>query len=384
MTTALEQLQQYWSNRLCNDYPHFNINKRQSIINWLLGDSPTRFNQFDSQELVILTQGLEFRYNILRSRYLDVTPSVAYNNLMNRLNSSPILRTKIKIWIDQSRDRAATVVDILQEIVMEMLKTDKYLQQQLNLIAECTLDENLRNSLLLATVEEYCLRPIANQTLIAYRFVNFLKSEAKAGITAIPPKELISIVAEETETEDNSTIHLSDNFSSAIYQNQTEWEEIKVLRVQVKEELSAYLFEKIGSIAVDWLDLYLDGLSPETIAESLNLSPKKTSELREKVIYHALNGFAVKVQPELVEEWLEISLKEHNLGLNQREWQIFYEHKLNNQQRLVIDKLKTGLSRNNVATELNLTETKLLKQWREIYLIAQEIRNPPKQKQKLG
>ncbi|TVQ42921.1 MAG: hypothetical protein EA365_13775 [Gloeocapsa sp. DLM2.Bin57] len=383
MTTALDELRNKWSERLFSDYPSFPINKRQSIINWLLGDSPNRFNQLDSQARAIATQGLEFRYNILRKRYLNITSNVAYNRLMTRLSSVPIVNQRIRVWIDTSRDRAATVIDIIQEIIMEMLKSDKYLEKQLYWISECTLDENLRNSLLLATIEEYCLRPIANEPLIARRFINFLKREARSGITNISTQELIVVVSEETKTEDNSVRHLSDNFSQEIYQEQTQWEEIKVLRVLVTQELSTYLQEKIGSIAVDWLTLYLQGLSPEMMAKSLTLSPKKTSELREKVIYHAHN-FVIKNKPELVEEWLEVSLQEHNLGLNKRQWETFYEQKLNQEQRLVIDKLKIGLTRENVAKELNLSESKLLKKWREIYLIAQEIRNSPKQKQKLG
>lgn len=383
MTTALDELINKWSERLFSDYPNFSINKRQSIINWLLGDSPNRFNQLDSQARAITTQGLEFRYNILRKRYLDVTSNVAYKRLMTRLSSVPIVNQKIRVWIDTSRDRAATVIDIIEEIIMEMLKSDKYLEKQIYWISECTLDDNLRNSLLLATVEEYCLRPIANKPLIAHRFINFLKRETRSGITNIPTQELIVVVSEETKTEDNSVRHLSDNFSQETYEEQTQWEEIKVARVLVAQELSTYLQEKIGSKAVDWLTLYLQGLSPELISQRLNLSSKKTSELREKIIYHAHN-FVIKNKPELVEDWLEVSLQEHNLGLNKRQWETFYEQKLNQEQRLVIDKLKTGLTRENVAKELDLSESKLLKKWREIYLIAQEIRNSPKQKQKLS
>jgi DNA-binding NarL/FixJ family response regulator len=373
--TVLDELRNQWENRLINDYPTMSVNKRQNIIDWLLGDSPNRFAQLDSQELAIAVKGLEFRYLILQTRYLDVPSSIAYKNLMNRLSSLPLVKNKIQIWIDNSRDRAATVIDILQEVIMEMLKSDRYLLDQLQWLSQSVPNNNLRNNLLLATLEEYCLRIIQNKPLIAHRFINFLKRETRGGITSIPATELIRIVSEEVSNGDNSTIHLSDRPSVEMYQNEQQRQEITTLRLVVQQELSAYLAKKIDNQAVEWLNLYLQGLSPETIAKRLNLSPQKTSQLREKVIYHAWRGFAIKTQPELVQQWLAISLTEHNLGLTPQQWQIFSEQKLNEEQRLLITQLKTGLTQEEVGQVLKLSNTKILKIWTEICLIAQTLRN---------
>lgn len=373
--TVLDELRNQWENRLINDYPTMSVDKRQNIIDWLWGDSPDRFAQLDSQELAIAVKGLEFRYLILQRRYLDVPSGIAYKNLMTRLSSLPLVKNKIQIWIDNSRDRATTVIDILQEVIMEMLKSDRYLLDQLQWLSEYVPNNNLRNNLLLATLEEYCLRNIQNKPLIAHRFVNFLKRETRAGITGIPTNELIRIISEEVAAEDNSTIHLSDRQTLEMYQNEQQWQEITTLRVVVQQELSAYLAEKLDNQAVEWLNLYLQGLSPEIIAKRLNLSPQKTSQLREKVIYHAWRGFAIKKQPELVAQWLAISLTEHNLGLTPKQWQIFAEQKLNEEQRLLITQLKTGLTQKEVCQALKLSNTKLLKIWTEICLIAHTMRN---------
>jgi hypothetical protein len=373
--TVLDELRNQWENRLINDYPTMSVDKRQNIIDWLLGNSPDRFAGLDSRELAIAVKGLEFRYLILQQRYLDVASGIAYKKLMTRLSSLPLVNNKIQIWIDNSRDRAATVIDIIQEVIMEMLKSDRYLLDQLQWLSQSVPNNNLLNNLLLATLEEYCLRIIQNKPLIAHRFINYLKRETRGGITSIPATELIRIVSEEVSNGDNSTIHLSDRPSVEMYQNEQQRQEITTLRLVVQQELSNYLAKKLDNQAVEWLNLYLQGLSPETIAKRLNLSPQKTSQLREKVIYHAWRGFAIKTQPELVQQWLAISLTEHNLGLTPQQWQIFSEQKLNEEQRLLITQLKTGLTQEEVGQVLKLSNTKILKIWTEICLIAQTLRN---------
>lgn len=53
-------------------------------------------------------------------------------------------------------------------------------------IARCTADPRLRNALLLAATEEYCLRPVCNKPLLVYRFVNYLRRTQRGGLTQVP------------------------------------------------------------------------------------------------------------------------------------------------------------------------------------------------------
>ena len=99
---------------------------------------------------------------------MEASPEQAYQNLMQRLSGLVMLRHKIRAWINTSRDRQRSVIDVLQEVVQEMLNSDRYLQQQMANIAKCTKNSHLRNSLLLANVEEYCVRPVRNQPLLVY------------------------------------------------------------------------------------------------------------------------------------------------------------------------------------------------------------------------
>jgi DNA-binding transcriptional regulator LsrR (DeoR family) len=57
-------------------------------------------------------------------------------------------------------------------------------------------------------------------------------------------------------------------------------------------------------MAASWLQLYLQGITQEAIAEKLNIPIKQVYRLREKVSYHALKVFSAKHNPELVAEWL--------------------------------------------------------------------------------
>ncbi len=145
---------------------------------------------------------MDYRYRILRQRYLDAAPERAYKRLIQRLSSLFLIRNKIRTWIALSRDRQRSVVDVLEEVIQELLQNDTYMQQQMVWISKCTSDSRLRNALLLASTEEYCLRPIRNQPLLSYRFVNYLRRSQRGGMTQVPAKDFIRLVSEEIAPDD--------------------------------------------------------------------------------------------------------------------------------------------------------------------------------------
>ncbi|MDZ4871447.1 MAG: hypothetical protein CLLPBCKN_000835 [Chroococcidiopsis cubana SAG 39.79] len=92
------------------------------------------------------------------------------------------------------RDRRCQISEVLQEFLQDLLQRDCYLQQQITAIAECTDDLRLRNALLFTAIEEYCLRPVRNQPLIVYRFINYMRRYAPGGVTQVPNNSEIRIV----------------------------------------------------------------------------------------------------------------------------------------------------------------------------------------------
>ena len=370
-----ESLANRWRTQLLNDYPNHSPITHESIIHWLLGENSAALDDLTPAEQAAFEQGVSFRYRVLQQRYLDISPEQAYRNLMKRLGSLVILRQKIRAWVATSRDRQRNVVDVLQEVIQEMLNSDRYLQQQLQWIGQCTADTRLRSSLLLASLEEYSLRPIRNQPLLVYRFVNYLRRSQRSGLTQVPTGEWVRQVSEEMisdETEER--VSLLDEQALADYEETQYQQQQQVQRLAVKAEFETYLREKVDPVAADWLKLYLKGESQEAIAKTLNLPIKQVYRLREKVSYHAVRNFALKHAPELVDGWLGTSLSEHHLGLTLSQWEQFWDG-LTPVQRQLIDNLQAGQTFEAIAKNQKLKTTQVLSEWTKLYLKAQEIRN---------
>ncbi len=373
--TLPERLAQDWKSRLEKDCPDENSSTRQSVVRWLLGDTPDRFETLAPNQLSIAIAAIDFLYRILISRYLGLAPEQAYRNLIGRLGGLVVLRQKIQAWVSLSRDRQRSVVDVLQEVIQEMLNSDRYLQQQVAWIAECTSDRRLQNSLLLASVEEYCLRPIRNQPLLVYRFVNYLRRSQRGGLTQVPSGDWVRLVSEQLLLDDtDETVSLLDQQGMSEYQETQAWEDRQTQRQIVQAEFETYLAAQVDPLASQWLRLYLQGRSQEAIAEALNVPIKQIYRLREKVSYHAIRVFAVKQSPELVASWLETSLQEHSLGLTPSQWQQYWEN-LTPVQRQLIESLKAGKSVEAIASELKLKTNQVISEWTKLYLAAQSLRN---------
>jgi DNA-binding CsgD family transcriptional regulator len=374
MASEAEKLSLYWQQRLAAECPEQSEANRESIIFWLLGSDSKRFDLLNPKELDIAKQAMEYRYRILCQRYLGMARERAYRNLITRLGSLVTLRNKIQTWISLSRDRQRSVVDVLQEVLQELLQSDNYMQQQMACIAEFTTDARLQNSLLFASMEEYCLRPVRNQPLLAYRFVNYLRRTQRGGLTQVPGSDLIRLVSEEILTDDNDNrVNLADNQAIAEYLEAQQIEEQQVLRHAVKQEFETYLQENLGQDAVQWLRLYLQGKSQDEIAKKMSKPIKEVYRLREKISYHAVRVFAVKGKPELVDNWLEISLDEHNLGLTPQQWQQLHE-KLTSIERQLLSLRKAGKSIEEIAQQLKLKTHQVMGEWSKIYLAAQNLR----------
>jgi virulence-associated protein VapD len=292
-----------WQYRLQGDA--LDARTHGAIVQWLVGEDAARFEQLDPAQLEIAQQAMDYRYRILKERYLGLGQDRAYRNLIQRLSGVFVLRNKIKTWISLSRDRQRSVVEVLQEVLQELLQNDSYMQQQISWISQCTSDVRLRNALVLASLEEYCLRPIRNQPLLTYRFVNYLRRSQRGGMTNVPTAEFIRLVSEEIapDNEDGS-ISLLDNQALAAYEEAQAQAEQQELRQSVVRQFRLYLIEKVDPQAAEWLDLYLQGQPQEAIAETLNVPIKQIYRLREKVSYHALKVFGAKKQAALVAQWL--------------------------------------------------------------------------------
>ncbi|MEA5569647.1 HetZ-related protein 2 [Calothrix sp. UHCC 0171] len=375
MATVAEKLAQEWHSRLEAECPDQSGVNRESIVNWLLGSDRNRFDELDRKDLEIAKQAMEYRYRILQQRYLNKGRDVAYRNLITRLGSLVTLRNKIQTWVALSRDRQRSVMDVLQEVIQELLQSDNYMLSQMAYISQCTSEPKLKNTLLFASVEEYCLRPIRNQPLLVYRFVNYLRRTQRGGLTQVPTSDLVKLVSEEVLTDDSDNrINLADNQAITDYQEEQELEEQQTLRNEVKEEFENYLRENLGEEAVLWLRMYLQGKSQDAIAKKLEKPIREIYRLREKISYHAVRVFALKGKPELVDSWLGTSLSEHNFGLTQQQWQQLLA-KISPIQKQILELRKAGENIEIIAQKLKLKAHQAMGEWTKVYLTAQSLRS---------
>ncbi|MGL5926142.1 HetZ-related protein 2 [Chroococcidiopsis sp.] len=290
--TTFENILQAWHWQLAFDYPDRRVATRDSIVYWLIGNHFEQFDQLDAEQIQLIQQGMAYRYRILQNRYLGQAPEQGYRRLMTRLGSLVVLQNKIRMMVDLSRDRRRQVTEVLQEFLQDLLQRDCYLQQQMAAIAKCTHDICLRHALLFTTIEEYCLRPVRNQPLIVYRFINYMRRLSPGGVTQVPKNGEIRIVFAQIPTEDSDrSFSLLDAQAIEQDREQEEAAERQQQRDEIKQQLSKYLEQKLGRLAVEWLNLYLQGQSQQAIASQLNLTTKDVYRLREKVCYHAMRLF---------------------------------------------------------------------------------------------
>ena len=373
MNTTIDKIATQWETRIATECSGQNATTQTSILNWLLGADPDRLELLDAKHVKIADRAMDYRWRILLQRYRGLSPERAYKNLMQRLGGLAVLRDKIRAWLTLSNDRQRQVVDVLQEVIQELLQSDKYIQQQIAWIGQCTKNPRLRDALLFASIEEYCLRPVRNQPLLAHRFVNYLRRSQKGGDTNGPQTDLVKIFSDEIIGDSDSTLSLLDKQAQENYHQQQEWEETQITRDRVKGTLRNYLIENVSPEAGIWLDLYLQGKTPESIAIALKMDIKQVYRLREKVNYHTLKVFAIKAEPEVVSQWLHVSLQEHNLGLTPDRW-LHFCHSLDPKQHEIMMGLKAGTSVESIAKSLKIKTNQVMGEWSQIYLAAQELR----------
>ncbi len=370
---TIDKIVSQWTARIQVEGNDHSVATQASILNWLLGEDRQRWETLDLAQLKIAEQAMDYRWRILLQRYLGLPPERAYKNLMQRLGGLTVLRDKIRAWLTLSNDRQRNVLDVLQEVIQELLQGDKYIQQQIAWIGQCTNNPRLRDILLFASIEEYCLRPVRNRPLLAHRFVNYLCRSQKGGITNVPHGDLVKLISDEIVDDSDSTLSLLDKQAQENYQQQQQWQEDRVTRDRVKDTLRDYLVEQISPAAGIWLDLYLQGKSPATIAIALNMEIEQVYRLREKIDYHTLKVFAIKAESGLVSEWLHTSLQSHHLGLTTSQWETFC-NSLDPKQLEILTRLKIGDSLESIAKSLQIKTNQVTGAWVQIYLTAQKIR----------
>ncbi|MGK7925606.1 MAG: heterocyst differentiation protein HetZ [Spirulina sp.] len=144
------------------------------------------------------------------------------------------------------------------------------------------------------------------------------------------------------------------------------------LRDTVIEEVIQYLESRKQRDCADYFILRLQDLTASEIDGILGLTPRERDYLQQRFRYHLIR-FALSHRWELVHQWLEADL-DRNLGLTAREWQSF-QNQLTPQQQQILQLKRQGMAIAEIASAIELTQTRTEKQWYKLLELAWEIRN---------
>jgi hypothetical protein len=170
------KLEKDWHERLVQENSGLDSDKRQSIICWLLGEELKSFETLTPRQVAVAERVMNYRYEMLRRRYLNVEPKQAYCNLLERLGYLCFSCCQVRSWVCASQERKKTAFTLLSAAIEDMLKSDRYLQSQVVWIASQTKDRGLQNGLLLSSIEEYCSRSLRNRPVIACKIIYYLQN----------------------------------------------------------------------------------------------------------------------------------------------------------------------------------------------------------------
>ncbi len=378
MPSNRENLALAWRERLQQESPSFTETEIETLIKWLLGKNPSIFDNLSPSQLEQFKKGCDYRYNKFKRAYWGLAYPQAYNRLIDNLSRIPLVNNTIRNWMSSDKEARKVLREIIEEVVQEILCSSQYINRQMEWIGTITTNSNLRNALLFTDLEEYCLRPINNQNILIGRIINYFKKEIKKGVKNIPKGTAINVVPDTfINEEDESSFNLVDTKAIAQYQDNQNYQEITVNRLKVQEELETYLVKKLGEIegliAVEWLNLHMQGYSAKSISKITGIEINTVYRIREKVVYHA-NNFALNDGSPLVNDWLEIGV-DKNFGLTPTQYIIFREQ-LTERQRKIFSLLQEGLTLEEIGKRLSLQKTLLKKEWGEIYTKGKNLRSP--------
>jgi hypothetical protein len=194
-------------------------------------------------------------------------------------------------------------------------------------------------------------------------------------MTQVPTGELIRLVSDEISAGDGEeSLSLLDVEAWSKYQEEQNELEQQSLRHQVKTSFVNYLSRNLDDTAARWLELHLNGMTQEQIAQMLEMPVQQVYRLREKISYHAVKIFALREQPAMVLGWLKTSLQEHNFGLTPTQWDQFWQALSTEEQTILMAYKKEDQPTEALARRLKLRARQIQAQWVQIYLRAQELR----------
>ena len=258
--------------------------------------------------------------------------------------------------------------DFLQSFYIESLTVFRREQQ---LAASYTPRTTLELAEYMAFTEQYARRRITlkrgnSQQLIVLRAQGFARRQP-----AETTLDMESAAEPPREDGEPMRCHAVQQVRAAMVSEALDPAE-GFLRDRVIEELVQYLESNNQGDCVDYLILKLQDFSAPEIDEILGLEARQRDYLQQRFKYH-VEKFAKTHQWQLVHQWLGADI-EDNLGLNQKQWEVFWRQ-LEPQQQQVLQLKRSNNSDEAIASSLHCTCKQVQRHWFQLLELAWQVRN---------
>ncbi|HEY9623352.1 MAG TPA: hypothetical protein V6C78_23550 [Crinalium sp.] len=170
---SLQMLANEWRSHFVANHSEFLSSDREAILHWLIGREPERFRYFSPAQLRLAEQTIRNRDRILQN-YLGLNAADAKQCLIQRLCRAVPAQIKVGDKTVELSDRLPWLMKVLESMVRKFIQRDTHIGYQNAWIELCTVNPLLRDVLLYATLEDYCLRPSGEQTILEYRLISYL------------------------------------------------------------------------------------------------------------------------------------------------------------------------------------------------------------------
>ncbi len=176
MANSAKYLKKLWHRRIHRKLPQCQQKNQQSILKWLLGEDLERFKLMNELELARADRDMNCRLNILRN-YLDIEQNQAYRHLLDRFGSAIVKDSFLRQLLRFHQLDSYITAESLLKTSKIVIQHSDYIRKQIAWIAQCSGNIELRNALLLTSLEEYCLRSLGNRTVLSHYLSEFLMSQ---------------------------------------------------------------------------------------------------------------------------------------------------------------------------------------------------------------
>ena len=167
MVNLTIKLDELWKTGLSADYRR----EHHSITAWLEGCPETDHKSLSSEKT---TQLINYRYGILKKRYLNKSFQEGYQSLIKRLSIIILNYPPIERKFKYSANHQQFIFSLTGQMLDYMLKHDPEVQKTLDWVGKCTHHPNLRAAFVLASLEEYFCQSVNHKPLLIHCLRHFL------------------------------------------------------------------------------------------------------------------------------------------------------------------------------------------------------------------